>query len=571
MKADIVARARVLSAFFIVIALILGARLYFVQIVNGEEYAVHALGQYVEASVFRAEDRGDIFFTDKNGNVVTAAVMRSGWRVAIRPGDINDPTMTLAALQKIVALDETRFLSSVAKKDDPYEEVAFRISDEEATQVRAAELSGVLLVEDKWRVYPAAELAAHVIGFWGFRGATRAGTYGLERYFDDTLSRTEGSLYVNPFAELFTNVGALLSNEPMAYAGDIVTSVEPTVEAQLENILDAINDTYNPKEVGGIVMDPRTGEIVALAARPTFDPNMYQVVENPAVFSNPVVERVYEMGSIMKPLTLAAGIDAGVVTPETTYRDDGFIMKSGFKISNFDGKGRGVVSMQEVLNQSLNTGASFVVDKMGRETFIQYMHAFGLGKETGIDLPNEVGGLINSLESGVDVDYASASFGQGIATTPIATVRALASLANGGMLPEPHIARGIKLKSGVIRKVSREPVERAVSEETAETVTRMLVEVFDTALLDGALKQEHYSFAAKTGTAQIANSAGGGYYGDRYLHALFGYFPAYESRFIIFLYALEPVGERYASRTLARPFLDMAKFLINYYEIPPDR
>src|SRR3989338_5759131 len=113
MKADIVARARVLSAFFIVIALILGARLYFVQIVNGKEYATHALGQYVEASVFRAEDRGDIFFTDKNGNVVTAAVMRSGWRVAIRPGDINDPTMTLAALQKIVALDETRFLSSV--------------------------------------------------------------------------------------------------------------------------------------------------------------------------------------------------------------------------------------------------------------------------------------------------------------------------------------------------------------------------------------------------------------------------------------------------------------------------
>ncbi|OGG45439.1 hypothetical protein A2673_04225 [Candidatus Kaiserbacteria bacterium RIFCSPHIGHO2_01_FULL_50_13] len=571
MKASVIIRARILSAFFIVVALILGARLYFVQIINGEEYAAHALGQYVEATSYRAEDRGKIFFSDKDGGMVTAALMESGWRIAILPGDINDPDVTFATLQRIVVLDEARYRASAAKKDDPYEEIAFRVSNEDAALVRAAKLSGVLLVEDKWRVYPAGSLAAHVIGFWGFRGNLRAGTYGLEQYFDDTLSRRENFLYVNPFAELFTNVGALLTREPTVFAGDLITSIEPTVEARLEYILGTIVEKYDAKEAGGIVMDPRTGELIALAALPTFDPNTYNVVENQAVFSNPITDRVYEMGSIMKPLTLAAGIDTGAVKPETTYNDRGFIMKSGLKISNFDGVGRGVVSMQEVLNQSLNTGAPFVVDQMGHETFAKYVRAFGLGAETGIDLPNERGGLVGSLENGVEVDYASASFGQGIATTPIAMVRALASLSNGGMLPEPHVVRGIRQKSGVVRKVSREPTERVISKETAETVTRMLVEVFDTALLEGALKQEHYSFAAKTGTAQIANPAGGGYYTDRYLHAFFGYFPAYEPRFIIFLYALEPIGERYASRTLARPFLEMSKFLINYYEIPPDR
>jgi len=560
----------VLSGFFICIALVLLARLYVVQIIDGDEYTQHALGQYIETSP-TAEDRGSIFFTDKDGNLVASAVMQKGWRVAIRPSDIVDAEATYAALNAIVPIDRERFSTSVAKQNDPYEEIAFRVSNEDVVTIRALELPGVIFSEDRWRVYPAEKLAAHAIGFWGFAGDVRRGVYGLEKYFDDTLSRVQGGLYINPFAELFTNIGALLTSDPTEYAGDIITSIEPTTEARMEEVLDSIMKTYLPRQAGGIIMDPKTGEIIAFAVRPAFDPNTYNTLEDVAIFSNPLVENIYEMGSIMKPLTMASGIDAGAISPDTTYRDEGFIMKSGKKISNFDGKGRGVVSMQEVLNQSLNTGASFVVDTMGHDVFATYIDATGLGKETGIDVPNEARGLLGALSEGTDVDYASASFGQGIATSPIAMTRALASLANEGMLPEPHIVRAVRLKSGIVRTVSRESRERFVTAETAETVTRMLSEVFDDALLGGVLKQQHYSIAAKTGTAQIANPSGGGYYADRFLHSFFGYLPAYEPRFIVFLYALEPQKEKYASGTLARPFLDIAKFLINYYDIPPDR
>jgi len=268
---------------------------------------------------------------------------------------------------------------------------------------------------------------------------------------------------------------------------------------------------------------------------------------------------------------MAAAIDVNAVSPKTTYNDRGCVTKSGAKFCNFDLKGRGVVDMQEVLSQSLNTGVSFAVDKMGNEKFGEYVKKFGLGEETGIDLPNEAAGNIDALyvKGAADIDFASASFGQSIAVSPIEMIRALSVLANEGKLPEPHIVRAIRYENGVTRKLAQADEVQVIKAETAETVTSMLVKVYDDALLEGELKQEHYSIAAKTGTAQIAGP--GGYYTDRYLHSFFGYFPAHDPKFIVLLYALEPHGEMYASRTLARPFDDIAKFLINYYNIPPDR
>jgi cell division protein FtsI/penicillin-binding protein 2 len=270
---------------------------------------------------------------------------------------------------------------------------------------------------------------------------------------------------------------------------------------------------------------------------------------------------------------MAAGIDVDAVSPRTTYTDKGCIKKSDATLCNFDLKGRGVVDMQEVLSQSLNTGVSFVVDKMGNERFGEYVKKFSLGEETGVDLPNEAAGNIDSLfvRGAADVDFASASFGQSIAVTPIAMIRALSALANDGKLPEPHIVKSVRYETGVVRDVAQAQQAQVLKPETAATVTEMLVKVYDDALLEGELKQEHYSIAAKTGTAQIAQPGGGGYYKDRYLHSFFGYFPAHDPKFIVLLYALEPHGEMYASRTLARPFNDLAKFLINFYNLPPDR
>lgn len=529
------------------------------------------MGQYVERSS-DTEDRGDIYFTTKDGTLVSAAVMQSGWKIAITPDDIGNADELYKELNARTPIDRERFFASAAKKGDPYEDVAFRVSDAAADALRALELPGVLLVADQWRHYPGGILGAQAIGFVGYKGDRKVGRYGLEREWQDTLAKKSSGLYVNPFAEIFTNVEAILASDPSKHQGSIITTIEPTVQLQLEKTLDGVMKTYTPHYAGGIIMDPRTGEIFAIALRPAFDPNTFNTVADPSVFANALVEGRYELGSIMKPLTMAAGIDAGAVTPETKYDDAGCIQRSGKKICNFDLKARGVVPMQEVLNQSLNTGVTFVADKMGHPAFTQYFLKYGLGEKTGIDLPNEVTGDLSQLGDGrgPDVNYAAAAFGQGIAVTPIEMTRALAALANEGKLPNPHMVKAVRYDSGVTRSISASSSVQVLKPETVQTVTNMLVKVFDTALLHGELKQEHYTIAAKTGTAQIA-VPGGAYYSDRFLHSFFGYFPAYEPRFIIFLFAVEPHGAEFASATLARPFLEDAQFLINYYDIPPDR
>ena len=282
------------------------------------------------------------------------------------------------------------------------------------------------------------------------------------------------------------------------------------------------------------------------------------------------MENVYELGSIIKPLTVAAGLDAGVITPQSTYYDAGSITLSDYTIRNFDGRGRGTVSMQEVLSQSLNTGVAHIASLLGKERFRKYFYGLKLGSETGIDLPSEGHGLVKNLESTRELEYATASFGQGIALTPIGAVRALSTLANGGTLVTPHLVKRIEYENGTALDVTYPEGERVFSEQTSEDITSMLVKVVDTALKHGKAKNEYYTVAAKTGTAQIADPTGG-YYDDRYLHSFFGYFPAYDPQFLIFLYTVEPKGVQYASETLTDPFMELVQFLINYYAIPPDR
>ena len=227
--------------------------------------------------------------------------------------------------------------------------------------------------------------------------------------------------------------------------------------------------------------------------------------------------------------------------------------------------------MQEILNQSLNTGTVFAMQKMGREAFHNYMYAFGIPDTTGIDLPAEATGLTDTLNGKEEVEYATASFGQGIAITPITMVRALSALANGGVLVKPHVVDSVDYElGGEERRVAVEQ-GRAIKEATSEEITRMLVRVVDEALAGGKLKHEHYSIAAKTGTAQVVNPATHEYYDDRFMHTFFGYFPAYEPRFLVFLLLDDPKEVNFASQTLTDSFGEIADFLLRYYNVPPDR
>ena len=242
------------------------------------------------------------------------------------------------------------------------------------------------------------------------------------------------------------------------------------------------------------------------------------------------------------------------------------------EICKFDKKARGAnVTMQDVLNQSLNTGMVFVEQKLGRQKLKDYLLSFGIKDKTGIDLPNETSGLVSNLNSPRELEYANAAFGQGIAMTPVEMVRALAALANGGNLVVPHVVSSIKYGDGTSKKIEYEVIPTKISKETGEEITRMLVNVMDESFKNGTAKMEHFSVAVKTGTAQVANTAGGGYYEDRHNHSFFGYFPAYDADFIVFLYAINPKGTEYAAVTWSDPFLDITKFLLNYYEVPPDR
>jgi cell division protein FtsI/penicillin-binding protein 2 len=544
-------------------------RLYSVQLVQGSEFAARAERQYLNTN-YSLYDRGSIFFQNKDGTLVSAATLKTGFTVALNPTLLANPDTAYQKISAIMPLDKQAFFDRASKKTDPYEEIAKQIDPSIAQKIDGLAIPGVNIYREQWRFYPGDEMAAHALGFVAYQGNDFSGRYGLERSYQDVLNRDEGGQYSNFFAEIFSNVKTDLTTNQQ-HEGDIVTTIEPSVQSFLERELKNVDDKYHSEFTGGIIMNPKTGEVYALGKDPTFNPNNLKEAKDSSVFTNNLVEDVYEMGSIIKPLTMAAGIDSGAITPNTTYNDTGSIWLNNKKISNYDFKARGVIPMQQILSQSLNVGAAWVEQQMGKAVFSKYFLSYGLGQKTGIDLPNEATGLVKNLKSPREVEYATASFGQGIAMSPMETVRALAVLANKGHLVTPHLVSQIKYKTGITKTIEYPTGAQVLKPETVDEVTHMLVTVVDTALKNGTVKIANLSVAAKTGTAQIAKTGGGGYNDSEYLHSFFGYFPAYDPKFIVFLYTYKPQGVKYASETLTDSFINITKFLVNYYEIPPDR
>lgn len=524
------------------------ARLGYLQITrykHFEEIAASQESPYSNPELSLA-NRGKIFARSRDGQEETPlllASVRREYDLAINPQTLADPERAFAALLPLLALDSDDFFAKAAKKNDPFEIVKKELADEEIKAVerllseKSGALAGVLLAPEKRRFYPGATLAAHVIGFVGSDDAGNLkGRYGIEQYFEEEL----------------------------AGGVDVALTIDPRVALFGEELLEIIQERWHPAAAGILVMEPRTGRILAMNAKPGFDPNHFYEA-NLSDFLNPFIQARVEPGSVIKPLTLAAAIDAGAVTPETTYYDKGFREFDDARINNFDKKGRGTVTMQDVLSQSLNTGAVFAMERLGKEKFRDYFARFGLGEKTDIALAGEIAGDIGNLKSPRMIEFATASFGQGIATTPLALARALAALANDGWLMKPIVAESVGEK-----RMDPERVRQVVGESAAHAITRMLVEVVDTKLAEGKGKISGYSVAAKTGTAQLPDVTSGGYSED-FLHTFFGYAPAYNPKFFVFLYLQKPQGVIYASHTLTEPFRAMMQFLLTTFEVPPDR
>ena len=569
MRREAVIRIRIITALVVSLMAVLIVRLYVVQVVHGSEYRATAENQYVH-TVSELYNRGSIYFTTKDNEKVSGATIKTGYLLAIDPSKIEDAEATHSALSALLPIEHDTFIERANRTDKTYQEIERQVENDTATKIEALKLPGVKLYRDQWRYYPGKSLSARTVGFIGYNGDTLEGKYGLERYYNDILKRDTDHMSVDFFAELFSNLGTLVFDASEGTEGDIVTTIEPTVARTLDKVLEDAQKQWNSKVTGGIIINPKNGEIIALNVVPSFDLNNRKDVPIED-FRNPLIENVYEMGSIIKPLTVAAGLDAGVITPQSTYYDAGFITLSDYTIRNYDGRGRGTVPMQEILSQSLNTGVAHIASLLGKERFRKYFYGLKLGSETGIDLPSEGHGLVKNLEENRELEFATASFGQGISLTPIETVRALSTLANGGVLITPHLVKRIEYKNGDVHEVGFPDGDRIFSEKTSEEITSMLVTVVDKALKGGKAKNEYYTVAAKTGTAEIADPVTKKYYEDKYLHSFFGYFPAYDPQFLIFLYTVEPKGVEYASETLTDPFMEIATFLINYYNVPPDR
>ncbi len=560
----------VLLVWFLV-ALIIVCKAFYIQVIKHNYYVALADKQYTSTIPVNF-DRGTIYFSRYKGTLVPAAQLRTTYRVAIDPMQITNPEALYRNISAVISINKEEFLTKAKKENDPYEEIAKDVSLDDVALLKKKLLKNITFIKDNKRSYPQDSVGSKIIGFVGSDGVHVRGQYGLERYYDDVLTRKTNDTTINFFAELFTDIKKTIVSNTDKQEGDIILTIDAEAERVLHQVLIETQQTWNSETVGGIIMDPKTGRIIAMDGLPSYDPNEFTQVKDAAHFTNQNVSGVYEMGSIIKPITMASAIDAGVIdVDKTVYNDTGFRDLNGYKVRNFDGKPRGPgTKMQTILDKSLNIGIVFLVEQLGNKRFQTYFKNFGIGSETGIDLPTEASGLTKNLDSNVLVDNATAGFGQGIAITPIQTIRALAALGNGGKLVSPHVVDSIVYQNGDVKKIDFGDGDQVITPKTSETISRMLVHVVDTALKNGEYKMDHYAIAAKTGTAQMVKP-GGGYYEDRYLHSFFGYFPAYDPKYIIFLFHTYPKGAEYASATLTDPFFKLVKFLISYYEVPPDR
>ncbi|MEK7506522.1 MAG: penicillin-binding protein 2 [Patescibacteria group bacterium] len=395
------------------------------------------------------------------------------------------------------------------------------------------------------RLYPLNTSAAQVLGFVGFSGAKRAGQYGVEAYYNETLTA----------------------------GGDLVLTLDKNIQDFAETKLEQVLKKWSAPAGTIVIQDPKTGAILAMASSPSYDPNNYgsYKLQN---FINPASQEVYEPGSSFKPITLAAALDSGAVTPETKYIDSGTVEIASYTIKNFDEQSHGVQTMRQVLERSLNTGAIFAEQKTGDDNFLNYVVNFGFGQKTGVDLAGETSGNITNLYTGRKINFLTASFGQGIAVTPIQLISAYSVIANNGKLLRPYLVREIVNQDGSKQVAKPKILGSPISEKTARDLQSMLIDVVDKGFDKARIKG--YAVAGKTGTAQIPNSTATsageiGYLSNQFIHNFVGFAPADNPRFTVLIKMDRPQGIKFAADSLSPVFGEIARYLIRYFNIPPTR
>ncbi len=544
--------------------------LFKVQILEHSKYKIIRDRQY-EMLPQSLENRGIIYAENRNGELTPLASNKKEYKLVLSPKDLDQKYLSIIfkLLNNITKTDEQEFLQKAKKQKDSYEEIK-DLTEEEAIKIKNLKINGVNVKELENRNYPLANVGSQVIGFVGDGDGGVKGRYGLEKYYNDILQKI-GQSKTSFFAALFRDLdnGNINNKHTADNSLSIVTTLEPNVMTFLNKELQDIEDKWRADTVAGIVMNTETGEIIAMDSVPNFNPNDFKNASTKS-FNNPNVQGVFELGSIMKPITVAGGIENKLINPNTIYRDTGSLNIDGFTIKNYDEKAHGDTTIQTALSKSLNLGMIYIMRLMGFEKFRQNILNFKLAEETGIDLPGEVSNQVNNIYGKTEVNYATVSFGQGIATSPISMLRALNTIANNGKLVNPHLLKKqVDENDNFLDILFNNKNESAISTDTAQTVKSMMVKNLDD-FAGGKYKDGKYKMGVKTGTGQIAKP-GGGYYTDKTLHSYYAFFPERNTKFSVLIFQVNPKLGESSSITLTEPMQKIKDFLVSYYTVPPDR
>jgi len=485
------------------------------------------------------------------------------------PNEIEQKQEVAKELSAMLHLDEKEIAQKLERTESQFVPFAKRLPPETVDAIKAHKWKGIYFQDAPGRVYPDGALLSQVSGFVRTQdNGEMTGQYGIEEFFNKELTGHSGWEHL-----LRDGTGRLIplpgSNSEKAQNGlTIVLTIDRTVQFQVCSALERKVAAFQASGGSAVVMNPRTGEIRALCNVPSFDPNKYADVKNIRDFSNAAIIEAYEPGSVMKIFTMAAGIEYGEVTPETTFVDTGSLTFGPFTIRNAADKVYGLQTMVGVLKDSINTGAVFVAQKVGSERFRSFLERLEFGAPTGVELPNEQGGSLRSLRQPGAIYTATASFGQGISVTLIQLARALSAVANGGTLISPTIIKEFRTPSGLVLTPPIQKRSTVMSRTTSTLISGMMAQVVEEGHSKGAAVPGYY-IAGKTGTAQVAIPGQRGYSG-KYNHTFMGFGPVENPQFLIVVRIVNPKA-LYAESTAVPVAGEIEKFLISYDRIPPTR
>jgi len=558
-------RLGVVIVLLLIATLGLVGRLVHLQIVSHQEYQELAQDEH-QGSLVLNPRRGAIL--DRNGYPLTASV--DAYDVLVDSQVWDDPPQAqeqAEALADVLDRPPQDILEDLSTSITREVTVDRGLDYQASLRVEDLGLPGVRLVRTSRRVYPEGNLAASLIGFIG---RDNVGLTGLEADYDRDLSGAAGSLSYERDG-MGNKIGTGYSKQvPPKPGADIILTIDRYMQRLAERELDATIKKHQASGGTIIIMDPRTGAILAMTSRPSFDLTHLDLSDESKMdlYRNRAITDLYEPGSVFKVITMAAALDSGLVSPDSVYVDEGAAHVSGWTIVNWDFGAHGTQTATQILVKSLNTGAVWLSELLGPDRFYDYVHRFGFGEPTGIGLSGEAAGQVRTPaeDAWSEVDMATNSFGQGVNVTPLQLITAISTIANDGKLVRPYVVQ--EIHRGDDRQVFQpQEVRQVITAETANTLTRMMDAVVDGITTIYAISVPGYQVAGKTGTASI--SVPGGYKEGFYIATFAAFVPSDDPVLAMVIKIDEPKDVPWGSAVCAPVFARMAQSILNYLKVPP--